>query len=179
MGKLIILCFSFLFIFVNIFFPLFNYIKSNRNDNRKKIISGKLMYWKEFEKNWIIPVKQKNIKPNNMPKKLKAKSEGYKYTDCPGCYVITIYRTRIDWFAYRTYENIYVGQSVKVCQRVHNHFNGKGKGDVYADIKYGKYVYVRIFPCSEKDMNDLEKKFIKKYNATKSYNATKGGGKKR
>jgi len=77
------------------------------------------------------------------------------------------------------YENIYVGQSVNVCKRVHTHFNGKGNGDVYADIKYGKKVYVRIVPCGKERLNIVEKELIRAFNATNSYNNTQGGGKKR
>ena len=50
------------------------------------------------------------------------------------------------------------------------------KVDVYADLKYGKKLYVRLIFCDERDMNYYEKKFIAKYNATESYNNTKGGG---
>jgi hypothetical protein len=47
---------------------------------------------------------------------------------------------------------------------------------VYADIKYGKQVYVKFIPCPPEEMNELEEKLIKDYDATESYNRTKGGG---
>ena len=80
---------------------------------------------------------------------------------------------------YMHYENIYIGQSQNICQRVHNHLNGKGKGDVYADIKYGMEAYVRLIPCKEKKMNEKEKELIEAFHATESYNKTKGGAKGR
>ena len=42
-----------------------------------------------------------------------------------------------------------------MCKRVHSHFNGKGNGDVYADIKYGKYV--QFYPCGKNELNKIEK----------------------
>ncbi|MEE0859767.1 MAG: GIY-YIG nuclease family protein [Acutalibacteraceae bacterium] len=134
---------------------------------RRSISSGKFIYYKDFEENWIIE------------KSGKKGTAGYKYNDRPGCYVITVYDDYVTGNNYSKYENIYIGQSVNICQRVHNHFTGKGKGDIYADIKYGKHVYVRLVPCGKKEMNNMEKQLIKAFNATKSYNATKGGGKRR
>lgn len=32
-------------------------------------------------------------------------------------------------------------------KRVYNHLTGHGSGDVYADVKYGKYVYVKFIAC--------------------------------
>ena len=77
------------------------------------------------------------------------------------------------------YENIYIGQSVKVCQRVHNHFNGKGNGDVYADRKMGKHLCVPFETCSKEGMNALEKRLISVFGATRSYNKTRGGSAQR
>lgn len=130
---------------------------------RKKILSGNFISYKQFEKKWIIN---------------KAQETGYKYHDRPGCYIITIY-DRQPYGNWKKYKNIYIGQSVHIYQRVHNHFTGKGKGDVYADIKRGKYVYVRFLFCSEKWMNTWEKRLIKAFHATDSYNETGGGGKRR
>lgn len=134
---------------------------------RRKIKNGKLIYYKDFEKNWRGDEK-------------KGRPVGYKYNDRPGCYVITLYDHRfVTKRNYMKYENIYIGQSQNVCQRVHNHLNGKGKGDVYADIKYGMEAYIRILPCKEKKMNELERELIGAFNATESYNVTRGGGKDR
>jgi len=130
---------------------------------KRKISGKKIIYYKDFERNW-----------------LGTDGSGYKYNDRPGCYVITLYNHRfVNRLNYMHYEQIYIGQSQNVCQRVHNHLNGKGKGDVYADIKYGLEAYIRIIPCREKKMNDLEKQLIEAFNATKSYNRTRGGAKDR
>jgi hypothetical protein len=101
--------------------------------------------------------------------------DGFKYQDGSGCYVITIYRKPVKNNSWKTYENVYVGQSTNVYQRVHNHFNGKGNGDVYADIKCGKWVYVSFVRCEEYELNDMEIKLIFIFNATESYNKTRGG----
>ena len=139
-----------------------------KNEKLRNIISSrKFIYYKDFEKNWIVSSSEKRGKI------------GYKYNDTSGCYVITIYDYYVDDGKFMDYDDIYIGQSVNVCQRVHNHFNGKGNGDVYADIKYGRYVYVQIIPCRKDEMNVLEKQLIRAFKATKSYNSTKGGGKKR
>ena len=50
-----------------------------------------------------------------------------------------------------------------------------GNGDIYADIKYGKWVYVRFVRCEEHEMNDKEIELVATFNATKSYNKTQGG----
>lgn len=135
---------------------------------REKIYAGKFMYYKTFEKNWII----------SSGKNKSKKQKGLKYEDGPGCYVITIYKRPVAHFNYKNYENIYIGQSVNVYKRVHNHFNGKGNGDVYADIKYGKHVYVRFVRCKKADLNKKEIELISAFNATQSYNKTRGGAAK-
>lgn len=134
---------------------------------RNNIASGKFIYYEEFEKNWITA------------KSGKKGIAGYKYNDGPGCYVIVIFDDWVYDGDFRNYNNIYIGQSVNVCKRVHNHFTGKGKGDVYADIKYGKKAYVRFVPCRKELMNKVEKKLIRAFRATESYNNTRGGAKRR
>ncbi len=129
---------------------------------RKKVKKGGFTFWEKFEEKWIISEKERL---------------GYKYNDFSGCYIILIFDKPIHGKRFGNWENIYIGQSVNVCQRVHNHFNGKGKGDVYADIKYGKYAYVRIVPVKPKRLNDMETALIAAFSATDSYNKTKGGAK--
>lgn len=131
---------------------------------RRRIRSGKFIHYTRFEENWITEDKDGN-------------PAGYKYNDFSGCYVIMIFDKPVHFGRFGNYENIYIGQSVNVCQRVHNHFCGKGKGDVYADIKYGKEAYVRIIPCRISRLNKTEKRLIEAFNATKSYNRTRGGAK--
>lgn len=131
---------------------------------RRKMRRGGFMHYTKFEQDWIIDRRDKA-------------QAGYKYNDRPGCYIIMIFDKPVHGKRFRNYENIYIGQSVNVCQRVHNHFNGKGNGDVYADIKYGKEAYVRIVPCKAKRLNDMETALIEAFSATDSYNKTKGGAK--
>ncbi len=130
---------------------------------RRKIRRGEFIHYAKFEENWIVHGAEKPT--------------GYKYADFSGCYVIMIFDKPVRGKRFVNYENIYIGQSVNVCQRVHNHFNGKGKGDVYADIKYGKEAYVRIVPVKPKRLNDMETALIEAFGATESYNKTKGGAK--
>lgn len=61
---------------------------------------------------------------------------------------------------YTNYDDVYIGQSVNVCKRVHNHFNGKGNGDAYANVRNGKYAYVQFQRCQKSKMNALEKRLI-------------------
>ena len=59
---------------------------------------------------------------------------------------------------------------------------GLGRIDQYlfpyldADLKAGRYVYVKLIPCEREGLNDLERALIDEYGATESYNATAGGG---
>ncbi len=154
------------FLLVAIILPAFITIRSKDRNRRlrKKIERGKYIYWQDFCEDWIIEKKTGNMS-----------GKGYKYETYPGCYVIKLFDDLILDGNYKKYENIYIGQSLNVCQRVHNHLLGKGKGDVYADIKYGYEAYVQIIPCSERDLNKLEKELIECYDATDSYNVTKGG----
>lgn len=139
-----------------------NRFQSNRKI-RKSILSSNFVSAKNFKRKWIVNQKQET---------------GYKYHDRPGCYIITIY-DKNPYGKWKNYKNIYVGQSINIYQRVHNHFTGKGKGDIYADIKNGKYVYVHFLFCSKRMMNWWEKKLIEAFHATDSYNATGGGAKRR
>lgn len=131
---------------------------------RKRIRSGRFIHYTDFEEKWRTEADD-------------GSKTGYKYNDFPGCYVIMIFEKKVHFGRFRNYDNIYIGQSVNVCQRVHNHFSGKGKGDVYADIKYGMEAYVRIIPCKVNKLNKTEKRLIEAFNATASYNKTKGGAK--
>lgn len=142
---------------------LFNQIKRQQIQN--SIYDRQFLSYESFESQWIV---KKNTKSHSEP-------IGLKYVDGPGCYVITIYDEPVRNNDYRNYQNIYIGQSINMCQRVHNHFTGKGNGDVYADIKYGKYVYVCLIKCNQSELNRLEKSLIAAFKATNSYNRTKGG----
>lgn len=130
-----------------------------RTAKNQKIISAD-----QFEKDWILDEK---------------KRLGYKYEVFPGCYVIFIFDKPVRGGNYTSYDDIYIGQSVNVTRRVHGHLTGKGKGDVYADIKYGRYAYVELIPCERDEMNELEKALIEVFHSTESYNDTQGGGQDR
>lgn len=152
-------------LYVMIVHPVISFFWNRRK--RNKIISGGMIFWKEFEKNWITSWRGGRG------------TSGYKYQDGPGCYVILIYDTQPRGRGFRRYKDVYVGQSIHVYHRVHSHFNGKGNGDVYADIKYGRQAYVRILPCSQRKLNKREKCLIRIFRGEKSYNRTKGGGVRR
>lgn len=134
--------------------------RKNRRQLRKLLRSGEFLSWQAFEENWITG------------------DGGFKYQDTPGCYVILSFKRPANPRHLERYDDIYIGQSIHLCQRVHNHFNGKGNGDIYADIKYGRYVYVSLIPCRQKDLNDNERMLIEAFNATESYNKTRGGAKR-
>lgn len=104
----------------------------------------------------------------------------YRKVDKPGCYIISIYKrkpTKHKTKRIKKYSEIYIGQSINVYRRVFNHFTGHGNGDVYADVKYQRHVFVKFVPCAIEQLNEYEKYLISKYNATESYNRTKGGAK--
>lgn len=103
---------------------------------------------------------------------------GYAAVDRPGCYVILtnpVARDNGDV----SYDAVYVGQSIHVCSRVRQHLSGHGNGDVYADVRAGKNVQIRIVPCDERAMNDVERELIDAFHATNSYNRTRGGSRRR
>lgn len=77
-----------------------------------------------------------------------------------------------------TKDMYYVGQSVRVLQRVTQHLTGHGSGDVYADFKYGDRFMVRTVPLVDsgyQSLNDLERDMIMAYDAYENgYNNTRG-----
>ena len=88
--------------------------------------------------------------------------------DVPGVYIIHNHSQRM----------YYVGQAQHVVSRANNHFTGKGNGRIYADYVHGDRFtirFVRLRGSGEKNLNSLERKYIKKYNALEAgYNRTKG-----
>ena len=104
---------------------------------------------------------------------------GYKYEDGAGCYVIESFPVGTENPDFSHPDEVYVGQSLHICNRVRNHLNGKGNGDVYADVREGKPVFVHFERCEEPQMNDLEKRLIDAFHATESYNSTRGGARRR
>ncbi len=150
------------FVFIVLFPIIFR--RHFQEDKRvlKSIYRREFISYQDFEKGWIITRPGKKV-------------DGYKYRDTSGCYVILIFKKPVRNKNYKHYENVYVGQSINICKRVHNHFRGRGNGDVYFDIKSGKSVYVQLIPCAREKLNDQEKKLIKAFQATQSYNKTSGG----
>ena len=98
--------------------------------------------------------------------------------DHPGCYVVLIYDKKLIVNP-MNYDDIYIGQSVNVRQRVFSHFKGHGNGDVYYGLKSGCKVYVVIEKCSRKKLNKAEKELIEYFDATASLNVTRGGSARR
>ena len=77
-----------------------------------------------------------------------------------------------------TKDMYYVGQSVKVVDRVGQHFTGRGNADVYADFKYGDEFEISTVSLADSgygSLNDLESDTIAAYDAyNNGYNKTAG-----
>lgn len=158
-------------VLILVLIPLHKYTHSYNYKLKKLVRSGRFVSSDFVLDNWIVSSKENRLE----------KPTGLKYIDKSGCYVIKIYRHRVlfQWIhKFDFNENVYVGQSLHLTSRVYNHLSGKGKGDIYGELKFNKRkIYVSFHPCKKGKLNDLEKKLIKKYNAIESYNHTKGGGK--
>ncbi len=78
----------------------------------------------------------------------------------------------------KTKDMYYVGQSVKVIDRIKQHLTGHGNGDVYADFKYGDDFEVSTVSLTDSgygSLNDLERDTIAAYGAyNNGYNRTAG-----
>lgn len=72
----------------------------------------------------------------------------------------------------------YVGQGVRVYERLTQHFMGHGNADVYADWKFGDSFEIKVIPLvgsGYQSLNDLERDAIESYEAyEKGYNSTHG-----
>ena len=104
----------------------------------------------------------------------------YRQGDMSGCYIILIWYKKPSLRMVNKksrYDQVYIGQSVNMYKRVYNHLTGHGNGDVYADVRNKRFVYVTFVPCKPKKLNVLEKSLIEEYDAIHSYNRTKGGSK--
>ncbi len=92
-------------------------------------------------------------------------SNGYEF---PGVYILLN----------RTKNMSYVGQATKVFQRVNQHFQGRGNGDVYADYKYGDDFVIKMIALRDSgfaSLDELERQTIQAYNAYyRGYNKTRG-----
>lgn len=123
--------------------------------------------------------KAKKIKPITHRNFLE-QWDTYRKSDTSGCYILFIYRRRPSIrtvHKMKHFTDIYIGQSINMYKRVYNHLTGHGNGDVYADVKYKRFVYIKFIPCKVQDLNNYEKTLINEFNAIDSYNRTKGGSK--
>lgn len=151
-------------IIVALYVVLFIWQQKRQTELRRRVMRGEPIAVDEFLRNWRVGKRGSGL--------------GYAAMDQPGCYVIlTNPVTRENGDV--TYEAVYVGQSVHVCSRVRQHFAGHGNGDVYADVRAGEDVRVRIVPCDVREMNDVERDLIAAFHATDSYNRTHGGSRQR
>lgn len=75
-------------------------------------------------------------------------------------------------------DQYYVGQGIRVIDRVSQHFMGHGNADVYADWKYGDQFAIKTVPLAQsgyQSLNDLERDAIAAYGAyDHGYNRTHG-----
>lgn len=104
--------------------------------------------------------------------RIRTTRDGRRYVssdyDFPGVYILLN----------RTKNMSYVGQAVKVFQRVNQHFQGRGNGDVYADYKYGDDFVIKMIALRDSgfaSLDELERQTIQAYNAYyRGYNKTRG-----
>lgn len=76
----------------------------------------------------------------------------------------------------------YVGQGIQPNQRVFQHFNGSGNGDIYVDYKNGDEFTIRFYPFNPHqfiDLNELEYHLIRIYEADKTGYNRKAGNRTR
>ena len=140
-------------------------VKKRRNEKiKERVFSGSFIPAEQFEKDRLV--------------RGFAGNYGSKYSDTSGCYIILIFDRPVTDGDYECYRNGYIGQSINVISRVHNHLTGKGNGDVYADMKIGKHVYVKIITCPVAELNSLEIRLIAAFDRNRLYNKSKGGGSK-
>ena len=163
--RLMVLVFGILIIF-NAVIPLVSHIRQSRLQTRRRrqVMNNAPVSAQKFLEQWCVGKRGSNF--------------GYRALDQPGCYVILtnpVGKANGD----AEWDAVYVGQSVNVCSRVRQHLTGHGNGDVYADVRAGEYVEVRILPCAKWQMNDIECSLIAAFNATNSYNRTRGGARVR
>lgn len=93
----------------------------------------------------------------------------------PGCYVILVYKGRHAARSPENYLKGYVGQSVNVFSRIHEHLVGEGNEGVHSAIKAGRRIMVQPIPCSAESLNDMERLLIAAMSRDRLYNMTDGG----
>lgn len=93
------------------------------------------------------------------------------YLDYCGCYAIATYGSAVRKDDYSAFRDIYIGASSNMGTSIRADIIGRGNPDVYADVKYKQHVYVLLYPCPEKQLNELETSLITALDADASYNA--------
>lgn len=135
-------------------------LQARQREIRMSVLEGRAIGAQEFLDDW--KVGGRNARG------------GYRSMDQPGCYVILANPSSGDG-GEPSWDAVYVGQSIHVCSRVRQHLTGHGNGDVYADVREGRDVKVRIVPCERGGLNGLERELVAAFDATASYNRTRGG----
>ena len=123
-------------------------------------------------------VKQKVLSAQYMTKaEFMNHYKALKLKDTSGCYVILIFNDPPVDFS--EYDDVYIGQSIHIYQRLHQHFSGHGNHKVYQAQKQGRHIYVTFVTCIPRKMNVTERRLIRIFKATQSFNVQKGGAKRR
>ena len=150
---------------------IFTISESARN-SYEALITG----FDNYKKNY--PVSQKSVLDFVDATDLLKELKRCILYNCCGCYVFLIFDEPVINNDYSSYNSVYVGQSENVGKRVRNHLTGHGNGDVYADFKYGKFVYVKMIICDYDELDGMERDLIFTYDAqNRGYNKTQGGSK--
>ncbi|MCL1802300.1 MAG: GIY-YIG nuclease family protein [Eubacteriaceae bacterium] len=120
--------------------------------------------WKKLHKLFPNPwrVSAKKFLDAKASRKFKA---AYNF---PGVYIIKNKTRRMG----------YVGQGVKILDRVSSHFSGNGNKEIYDDFKKRHRFVIKLISLEGsgyKSLNELERYNIAKYNSyVKGYNKTRG-----
>ena len=90
-----------------------------------------------------------------------------------GYFVLAVYKGKPGKNDWSKYLEVYVGRSLDMGASVYGHLTGDGNPDVYADVKYGKYVHVFAYPEFDEgaDKNETLASFALALGASDSYNA--------
>ena len=91
----------------------------------------------------------------------------------PGYFVIASYEGKPNDAKLHDYADVFVARSENMGESIHRHLRGEGNPDVYADMKYGRQMFVFAFPDFdfEGDNNETLCQFIAALGADRSYNA--------
>lgn len=133
--------------------------KMSKNKKPKWAFNGKFITADAFEGNYAS--KNSSLSHSN---------------DKPGCYIILIFNEPVKNEDYSGYKKVYVGQSIHVNSRVHQHLHGSHVPQIHNSYNNGKMVYICIIHCKKEYLDDLETTLIHSFNWKKMYNQKKGNG---